>query len=89
MGPANLKMLKVLSDRTDFDTLATRLTDLAATFTDLEAALNDVESMPDVDAAYEVFRHSGIDAWIDILKDSLNAIEPLASELKDAAKSAF
>jgi len=89
MGPANLKMLKVLSDRTDFDALATRLTDLATVFTDLEASLNDTGTMPDVDATYEVFRHSGIDAWLDTLKDSLDAIEPLATELKEAAHSTF
>lgn len=89
MGPANLAVLKVLSDRTDFDALATRLTDLAGVFTDLEAALNTVEDMPDVDAAYEVFRHSGIDMWIETLRDSLDAIEPLATDLKAASKSDY
>jgi hypothetical protein len=89
MGPANLAVLKVLSDRTDFDALGTRLTDLAGVFADLEAALNDIENMPDVDASYEVLRHSGLDAWLDTLKDSLDAIEPLALDLKTAAKSSF
>jgi hypothetical protein len=89
MGPANIAVLKVLSDRTDFDSLATRLTDLAGQFTDLEAALNAPDDMPDVDAAYEVFRHSGIDAWIKTLKATLDAIEPLAVDLKTAAKSSY
>lgn len=85
----NAAVLKVISDRTDYAGLATRLSDLSTTLTDLEADLGNVEDMPNAEEAYYILNFTGFDLWIKKLKEALDALEPLASDLKNAAHLPF